>query len=673
MNKEKKVEKKEERRNTEEREGKNAAYGKVFLVRKVSGKDANKLYAMKVLKKATIVQKKKTTEHTKTERQVLEAVRQSPFLVTLHYAFQTDAKLHLILDYVSGGELFTHLYNREKFREEEVKIYIGEIILALEHLHKLGIIMDIKLENILLDSDGHIVLTDFGLSKDFLPNDKEQRAYSFCGTIEYMAPEVVRGGSTGHDQAVDWWSVGVLTYELLTGASPFTVDGEKNNQQEISRRILRTQPPIPSSLSSEVKDFITKLLEKDPRKRLGGGPEDSLMLKQHPFFKDLNWDDLANKKIVAPFVPVIDGELDVSNFASEFTAMVPQDSPAIVPPDTEKAFMGYSYVAPSILFTDNVISEGFFQPSPEKRPSTTNILACRFKVRSGPQFSQQKYIKGLLTVDSSNRLTMSDLLSHEWMMGTTLYSLTPLFTPNMLLSKGFSQSKGPPTAEAGVKHAFYAFHIATRQGFRLQDVSKARLAQRRKNKKGSSDGRSHSSASSFSSVSSASSFSSGTSSMNTPQKERCSGSSVGLTPKREKSVFDFGEDRVNAYLSSLPSSPSTSPSSSTSSSLPTTLSSVPKVSSPLAVNLTPVPGSKFKIRGNTPAHPKHTKESGNTLDNTKHTQPLTPSSLSSCGPRTRAQKRKLKNNQESEKKYLKNERLKTSKRRKREDTVIIDD
>ncbi|XP_022828431.1 ribosomal protein S6 kinase beta-like, partial [Spodoptera litura] len=174
------------------------AYGKVFLVRKRCGIDEGKLYAMKVLKKASIVQKLKTAEHTRTERQVLEAVRACPFLVTLHYAFQTDAKLHLILDYVAGGELFTHLYQREHFSENEVRIYIAEIILALEQLHKLGIIYrDIKLENILLDAEGHIVLTDFGLSKEFCGG--ESRAYSFCGTIEYMAPEVVRSGSQGHD------------------------------------------------------------------------------------------------------------------------------------------------------------------------------------------------------------------------------------------------------------------------------------------------------------------------------------------------------------------------------------------------------------------------------------------------------------------------------------------
>ncbi|XP_015429232.1 PREDICTED: ribosomal protein S6 kinase alpha-5 [Dufourea novaeangliae] len=367
------------------------AYGKVFLVRKRTGTDAGRLYAMKVLKKASIVQKKKTTEHTKTERQVLEAVRDSPFLVTLHYAFQTDAKLHLILDYVSGGELFTHLYQREHFTEDEVRIYIGEVILALEHLHKLGIIYrDIKLENILLDREGHVVLTDFGLSKEFLPHERDSnaRAYSFCGTIEYMAPEVVRGGSAGHDIAVDWWSVGVLTYELLTGASPFTVEGEKNTQQDISRRILKTDPPIPSHLSSTVRDFILRLLVKDPRQRLGGGPEDARELKEHPFFKrapsPFSWGSLERRQITPPFVPRITHELDTSNFSDEFTKMIAADSPAVVPPNYDKIFRGYSYVAPSILFGENVVSKDIFKEATKastesQRPSASDVLAVRFE------------------------------------------------------------------------------------------------------------------------------------------------------------------------------------------------------------------------------------------------------------------------------------------------------
>ncbi|XP_043250460.1 ribosomal protein S6 kinase alpha-5-like isoform X1 [Colletes gigas] len=367
------------------------AYGKVFLVRKRTGTDAGRLYAMKVLKKASIVQKKKTTEHTKTERQVLEAVRDSPFLVTLHYAFQTDAKLHLILDYVSGGELFTHLYQREHFTEDEVRIYIGEVILALEHLHKLGIIYrDIKLENILLDREGHIVLTDFGLSKEFLPHERDSnaRAYSFCGTIEYMAPEVVRGGSAGHDIAVDWWSVGVLTYELLTGASPFTVEGEKNTQQDISRRILKTDPPIPSHLSPTVQDFILRLLVKDPRQRLGGGPDDARELKEHSFFRKasppFNWQTLERRQIPPPFVPRIAHELDTSNFSDEFTKMIAADSPAVVPPNYDKIFRGYSYVAPSVLFGDNVVSKDIFKEATKastesQRPSASDVLAARFE------------------------------------------------------------------------------------------------------------------------------------------------------------------------------------------------------------------------------------------------------------------------------------------------------
>lgn len=325
------------------------AYGKVFLVRKRSGADQGKLYAMKVLKKASIVQKAKTLEHTKTERQVLESIRSSAFLVTMHYAFQTPTKLHLVLDYVSGGELFTHLYQRDHFSEPEVRIYIAEIILALEQLHKLGIIYrDIKLENILLDSSGHIVLTDFGLSKEFAPQETDRRSYSFCGTIEYMAPEVVRGGSAGHNLSVDWWSVGVLTYELLTGASPFTVEGERNTQAEISRRILRSEPPIPDFMSLTVRDFIHRLLLKDSRKRLGGGPDDANELKRHPFFKDLDWHALGKKQVPAPFIPKISGELDVSNFAEEFTSMLPVDPEVpVVAEWDDDLFRGYSYVGPT--------------------------------------------------------------------------------------------------------------------------------------------------------------------------------------------------------------------------------------------------------------------------------------------------------------------------------------
>ncbi|XP_067412415.1 ribosomal protein S6 kinase alpha-5 isoform X1 [Emydura macquarii macquarii] len=350
------------------------AYGKVFLVRKVSGHDTGKLYAMKVLKKATIIQKAKTTEHTRTERQVLEHIRQSPFLVTLHYAFQTDTKLHLILDYINGGELFTHLSQRERFTENEVQIYIGEIVLALEHLHKLGIIYrDIKLENILLDSNGHVVLTDFGLSKEFL-TDENERAYSFCGTIEYMAPDIVRGGDAGHDKAVDWWSLGVLMYELLTGASPFTVDGEKNSQAEISRRILKSEPPYPQEMSALAKDVIQRLLMKDPKKRLGCGPGGADEIRKHPFFQKINWDDLAAKKIPAPFKPVIRDELDVSNFAEEFTEMDPTYSPAATPQTSDRIFQGYSFVAPSILFKRNaaIVDPVQFRMGVE-RPGVTTI------------------------------------------------------------------------------------------------------------------------------------------------------------------------------------------------------------------------------------------------------------------------------------------------------------
>lgn len=330
------------------------AYGKVFLVRKKGGIDNGKLFAMKVLKKGTILQKKKTTEHTLTERQVLEQVRQSPFLVTLHYAFQTDAKLHLILEYVNGGEMFTHLNQRERFSEDEARLYIAEVTLAIQHLHNLGIIYrDIKLENILLDKDGHVVLTDFGLSKEFCGPSGDRRTYSFCGTIEYMAPEVLIRGNRGHDQAVDWWSLGVLLYELVTGASPFTIDEETNTHSDITRRILHNAPSIPLHFSHNLRTLILSLLEKDSSKRLGCGEQDAEQIKAHPFFKGLNWDDVLQKKVPTPFKPHVCNEMDVGNFAEEFTDMAPVDSPAVVPQSAKRVnqlFRGFSFVAPSVLF-----------------------------------------------------------------------------------------------------------------------------------------------------------------------------------------------------------------------------------------------------------------------------------------------------------------------------------
>ncbi|XP_055909092.1 ribosomal protein S6 kinase alpha-5 [Eupeodes corollae] len=364
------------------------AYGKVFLVRKKGGHDHRKLYAMKVLRKATVVQKKKTAEHTTTERQVLEAIQQSPFLVGMHYAFQTDSKLFLILDYVNGGELFTHLYKSEHFPEDDVRIYIAEVILALEHLHKLGIIYrDIKLENILLDGNGHIVLADFGLSKIFKP-DSNQRAHSFCGTLEYMAPEIIRPCPAGHDLAVDWWSVGVLTYELLTGASPFTVVEQRNTQNDISRRIQKSDPPLPSSLGEIVKDFILKMLHKDPKKRLGGNNKSADEIKRHPFFNGINWQDLKRKRRKAPFKPRITCEDDTGNFSEEFTKLPVVDSPAPVPPNTNRLFRGYSYVAPQHLQkkTSNsrqLIEEEFCNPPLKNPPPLTDFKLDQCSYSSG--------------------------------------------------------------------------------------------------------------------------------------------------------------------------------------------------------------------------------------------------------------------------------------------------
>ncbi|CAH2259121.1 jg9976 [Pararge aegeria aegeria] len=188
-------------------------YGKVFQVRKITGQDAGAHFAMKVLKKASIVRNQKDTAHTKAERNILEAVKH-PFIVELVYAFQTGGKLYLILEYLSGGELFMHLEREGIFLEDTACFYLSEIILALEHLHSLGIIYrDLKPENVLLDAQGHVKLTDFGLCKEHIQEGIV--THTFCGTIEYMAPEILT--RSGHGKAVDWWSLGALMYDMLIG------------------------------------------------------------------------------------------------------------------------------------------------------------------------------------------------------------------------------------------------------------------------------------------------------------------------------------------------------------------------------------------------------------------------------------------------------------------------
>jgi ribosomal protein S6 kinase alpha-5 len=214
----------------------------------------------------------------------------------------------------------------------------------------LGIIhRDVKLENILLDSQGHVVLADFGLSKKFLPHEPH-RTYSECGTYKYMAPEVIEAGA-GYGMAADWWSVGVVTYELLTGVSPFCPDRVSDSEKEVFRRILTIDPIIPDDLSLDALDLIFNLLVKDPKKRLGGGKDDAEELKRHPFFKRMKWSELVQKAIQAPFTPSLTDELDVSTEEISF------DSPATVPPNYGEIFRGYSYVSPSIICSENVLND----------------------------------------------------------------------------------------------------------------------------------------------------------------------------------------------------------------------------------------------------------------------------------------------------------------------------
>uniref|UniRef100_A0A8C6KSR2 non-specific serine/threonine protein kinase n=1 Tax=Nothobranchius furzeri TaxID=105023 RepID=A0A8C6KSR2_NOTFU len=294
------------------------SFTQVFLVRKILGPDAGQLYAMKVLKKASL--KVRDRVRTKMERDILVEVNH-PFIVKLHYAFQTEGKLYLILDFLRGGDVFTRLSKEVMFTEEDVKFYLAELALALDHLHNLGIVYrDLKPENILLDEAGHIKLTDFGLSKESVDADK--KAYSFCGTVEYMAPEVVN--RRGHTQSADWWSLGVLMFEMLTGTLPF----QGKDRNETMNMILND--------SGEENSLLTG---RNLQRILAQGLGFSCM-QVHPF--------LCRRELQPPFKPAAGKPDDTFCFDPEFTAKTPKDSPGIPPSaNAHQLFKGFSFVAPT--------------------------------------------------------------------------------------------------------------------------------------------------------------------------------------------------------------------------------------------------------------------------------------------------------------------------------------
>ena len=319
------------------------SYGTVLLVRQLS---TGRLFAQKTFKKASITVHKKLIEQTKTERNILESVNRHPFIVNFYYAFQDHEKLYLILEYAQGGELFHHLEAERMFSEPVTAFYMAEMILALDHLHrKVGVIYrDLKPENCLLDHEGHLLLTDFGLSKVTL--DDESPCRSILGTPEYMAPEVIEGKEYG--AAVDWWSLGALGFDLLTGSPPFT----GNNNAKIQEKILKQKLALPFFLSPDAKDLLTRLLRKDPKKRLGYNPfKDIETIKKHRFFRNINWKKLEARELEPPIQPLITDPEAAENFNQEFTQL--PLSPVLTKNFLSEAqsnpFGGFSFVASQSL------------------------------------------------------------------------------------------------------------------------------------------------------------------------------------------------------------------------------------------------------------------------------------------------------------------------------------
>lgn len=311
-------------------------FGKVMLAK---FKKTGEVVALKILKKEVIVAKDEVA-HTLTENRVLRTMVH-PFLTELKYSFQTKERLIFVMEYVNGGELFFHLSKERVFSEDRSRFYASEIILAVKYLHEKKVIYrDLKLENLLLDSEGHIKIADFGLCKEDVSHGATTK--TFCGTPEYLAPEVLEDSDYG--PAVDWWGVGVVMYEMLCGRLPFY-----NRDHEVLFELILTEDlKFPSRLTDGSKSILSGLLQKNPSTRLGGSTDDAKEVMRHPFFQSVNWDDILHKRVKPPFKPVVKSDTDVSNFDEDFTSepvklSPPEGNLAEIAEEDEANFHQFSY------------------------------------------------------------------------------------------------------------------------------------------------------------------------------------------------------------------------------------------------------------------------------------------------------------------------------------------
>jgi len=276
--------------------------GSFGRVRLVMFKEDQKYYALKILKKSEVIYLKQV-EHVKTEKHILERISH-PFIVNLFGAFKDPKNLYLMMEYIIGGEFFSHLRKAGRFANDTSKFYAAEITLVFAYLHDLSILYrDLKPETLLLDRAGHCKVTDFGFAKKV-----DYRTWTLCGTPEYLAPEIIL--SKGHGKAVDWWALGILMYEMLAGYPPFYDEDPLG----IYQKILEGKIKFPWHFDRHSKDLIKKLLTADLTKRLGNLKDGAEGIKKHKWFQEINWDELLKRETPPPIKPDVGDDKDTNNF-----------------------------------------------------------------------------------------------------------------------------------------------------------------------------------------------------------------------------------------------------------------------------------------------------------------------------------------------------------------------